>query len=320
MFTASIVIATYNRAELLDECLAHLARQSFSRGDEVLIADNGSTDHTAGVVARYARNYPTALSRIFAPTPGKSHAVAAALQVACGDIVAFTDDDVTVAPDWLTQLKNALDDPRIALVGGAIEPRWERAAPAWLHVAGHSRLGAPLGLLDYGPAVAPLGNRTLLGANMAVRRSVLRELGGYATHLGKLRGTLLSGEDHELCERIQAAGHGARYIPSARVRHWVPVERMRIGYFLNWFYWSGITKAAMEMDPQPSRSLLGIPAHLVRQFAQGLAGAAASAIRGRMPAAVDRALDSAFAAGYAARRWGLAPLDDRAAAPLARSL
>jgi len=95
---------------------------------------------------------------------------------------------------------------------------------------------------------------------------------------------------------------------------------MRISYFLNWFYWSGITKAAMEMDPQPSRSLLGIPAHLVRQFAQGLAGAAASAIRGRMPAAVDRVLDSAFAAGYAARRWGLVSLADRAATPLARSV
>ena len=38
---------------------------------------------------------------------------------------------------------------------------------------------------------------------------MLRALGGYATHLGKLRGTLLSGEDHELCERVQAAGHEA---------------------------------------------------------------------------------------------------------------
>ena len=81
--TASVIIATYNRADLLDECLQHLARQPFSNGDEVLIADNGSTDDTAAVVAHRAARFPVALSRIVVPTPGKSHAVAAAPDVRC---------------------------------------------------------------------------------------------------------------------------------------------------------------------------------------------------------------------------------------------
>ena len=81
-------------------------------------------------------------------------------------------------------------------------------------------------MLNYGDTEAILGSRTLLGANMAVRRLVLHELGGYATHLGKLRGTLLSGEDHDLCQRVQSAGYEARYLPNARVYHWVPAQRM----------------------------------------------------------------------------------------------
>jgi hypothetical protein len=187
-------------------------------------------------------------------------------------------------------------------------------------VALERRLGAPLGLLDYGPLETALGSRTLLGANMAVRRSVLQQVGGYATHLGKLRGTLLSGEDHELCGRIQAAGFGARYLPEARVFHWVPAARMRLTYFLQWFYWSGITNATIEGgQPSAGRTLLGLPAHLVRQFASGVLGAVSAAARGRLPGAVDRALDSAFAAGFAAQRWGLVRIDAPASPKVARS-
>lgn len=316
--TASIIIATYNRAGLLDECLAHLARQQFVAGDTVLIADNGSTDQTAEVVARHAPHFPVPLVRVYEPTPGKSHAVAAALAVATGDIVAFTDDDVRVAHDWLSQLKDALADSQVGLAGGPVEPFWQEPAPRWLQLAGHGRLGAPLGLLDYGTTATALGPRTLLGANMAVRRSVLCALGGYATHLGKLRGTLLSGEDHELCERVQQAGHVARYVPAARVQHLVPAERMRVRYFLQWFYWSGVTSATMHAPPRRARTWLGLPAHLLRQFALGLAGAATSALRGRTPAAVDRALDSAFAVGYAACRWGLVRTQAATAPPARR--
>jgi GT2 family glycosyltransferase len=320
MATTSVIIATYNRAALLDECLRHLARQAFVRGDEVIIADNGSTDQTSAVVARHARTFPAPLSRIEEPTPGKSHAVFAALRIASGDNVAFTDDDVNVADDWLAQLRLALSDPAISLAGGPVEPRWEHPAPAWLHVAGHRRLGAPLGLLDYGNAPAALGGRTLLGANMAIRRSVLQQVGGFATHLGKLRGTLLSGEDHELCQRVEAAGYGAWYTPAAHASHWVPRERMRLAYFLNWFYWSGISHASIELGSQPPHTRLSVPAHLVRQFAWGLVGVAGAGFRGRLPEAVDHALDSAFAAGYAARRWGLVALNAPAMPPLARTL
>ena len=319
MTTASVIIATYNRASLLEECLQHLARQTFVRGDEVLIADNGSTDHTAAVVARFASHFPAPLTRLIEPTPGKSHAVAAAMRVASGTSVALTDDDVNVSREWLSELRTALVDPGVALAGGPVDPRWQRPAPGWLQLGGHSRLGAPLGLVDYGPVPAPLGQRTLLGSNMAVRRSVLQQVGGFATHLGKVRGTLLSGEDHELCQRIQSAGFAARYVPTARVRHWVPAERMRLLYFVGWFYWSGIANAAIEQGEAAGRPLSRVPAHFVRQFVSGLAGAAVSMVGGRMPAAVDRVLDSAFAAGYAAGRSGLVALAADTAPQVARS-
>jgi glucosyl-dolichyl phosphate glucuronosyltransferase len=307
--TLSVIIATRDRHQLLDECLAHLARQPFAPGDEVIVVDNGSIDDTSAVIARHARGYRVPLRHFDERRPGKSHALAAALAVAKGDVLAFTDDDVNVEPSWLSAIRSAMADPTIALIGGPVAPRWERRAPAWLRPAAdnYGKLTAPLALLNYGADAIALGPRTVLGANLAVRRDVFARVGGFATSLGKLQGTGLSGEDDELCRRVQAAGFRALYCPDARVGHWVPAERMRVRYYLWWFFWSGITNATLDAATSRSgRSLLGVPLYLVKRAATAAVGALATAVAGNGTGAIERATDVAFAAGYAARRWDLA--------------
>jgi glucosyl-dolichyl phosphate glucuronosyltransferase len=311
--TISVIVATYNRARLLDECLRHIARQRFETGDEIIVVDNGSTDDTSAVLAAHQRISPAPLHIRVEPEPGKSRALARAIGGARGDVLAFTDDDVNVDDGWLDAIREAMRDGRLALVGGRVGPRWQRQPPRWLRPGtdGYGRLAAPLALLDYGPQPAALGARTALGANLAVRREVVEQVGGFAPHLGKLRGTLLSGEDHELCQRIQAAGWSTAYWPAARVSHWVPAERTRLRYFVAWFFWSGITHAALEGDGPPrGRTVLGVPAYLVRRFFGGLAGACAACGLGRLASARERLVDAAFAAGYAAARWRLVTVAD----------
>ena len=305
----SVIIATYNRAALLDECLAHLLAQPFAPGDRIIVVDNGSSDATAAVVAGHQRSARVALDLLFEPRPGKSHAVARAVGAATGEILVFTDDDVNVGAGWLDTLRAVFADPSVALAGGPVVARWEATVPRWLRAARdhHPRLGAPIALLDYGAETAELGQRTLLGANLAVRRAVFAEVGGYPVHLGKLRGTLLSGEDHELCRAVQAAGWRALYVPHAVVHHWVPADRARVSYFLEWFFWSGITHAIMDADAgrTDGRRVAGLPSYLVRRFAAASASVLACLLGGRRAKALDQALDVAFVAGYAARRWGL---------------
>jgi GT2 family glycosyltransferase len=308
--TISVIIATYSRAALLDECLRHLLRQKFVAGDEVVIVDNGSTDHTSELVASYVPRFPVPVRLLYEATPGKSHALARALAAACGEVLAFLDDDVNVDADWLAVVRETMCDPEIALMGGRVVPRWETGVPAWMRGAPtrHARLGAPLGLLDYPQDVVQLGPRTVLGANMAVRRTVFDAVGGFATHVGKLRGTLLSGEDHELCLRVQRRGFRAVYVPRAVVHHWVPAERARVGYFVNWFYWSGITNAILDEDDQSAtkgRSIGGLPLYLCRRAMTAALASGEAILKGRRETALHHATDVAFAAGYAARRWGL---------------
>ena len=305
--TVSVLIATYNRAALLDECLAHLRTQRFLPGDDVIVVDNGSTDATPAVVARHQTASAAPLRLLHEPRPGKSHAIARALADASGEILVFTDDDVNVGAGWLDALRVAMADPTVALAGGPVLPRWESTVPQRIRVARdrHPRLGAPMALLDYGDRSVELGSRTLLGANLAVRRQVFTRAGGFPTHLGKLRGTLLSGEDHELCRRVQSAGFRALYIPDAVGHHWVPADRARVSYFLRWFFWSGITHAIMDGGCAPTtRGIAGLPLYLVRRAAVASAGVLGGLLIGHWTMALNRAMDVAFAAGYAAQRWG----------------
>jgi glucosyl-dolichyl phosphate glucuronosyltransferase len=289
--------------------LDRLRQQAFEPGDEVIVVDNASTDATAEVIARAAARFPVPLHGRHDVSPGKAPALNAAIASACGQVLALTDDDVLVGPEWIATIRQLFADPLLALVGGRVDPHWQREAPAWLQVEEHGRYGpmsSPLALLHYGEA-QDLGARTAVGANMAIRRSVFDDLGGFSPHLGKRRGTLLGGEDHDLCQRAVGAGHRCEYRPELTVQHWVPAERTRLRYFLRWFFWSGITHAVIETASDPTAAEhrpAASPLHWLRRFVVGTASAPVQALSGRAASAAAQAMDAAYALGYLAMRVG----------------
>jgi GT2 family glycosyltransferase len=300
MPTISVVIATYNRAALLRATLDRLREQDYLPGDEVIVVDNGSTDATGAVIAQAAATFPVPLIGLVERAPGKSRALNAALPIAHGAILALTDDDVLVAPDWIATIRTIFSESPVALVGGRVDPNWERPAPSWLRFEENGQYGpmsSPLALLHYGET-QELGSRTAVGANMAIRASVLASLGGFAPDLGRRRGTLLCGEDHDLCQRAVASGLRCEYRPEMRVRHWVPAERASFRYYWRWFFWSGITQAQMSerLDVR----------HFWGRLLRSPMTALGCLVAGRRTDAASRAFDVAFAAGYLAARIRIA--------------
>lgn len=301
MIRITTLIATHNRAALLEPTLERLRVQSFEPGDEVIVVDNASTDGTSDVIAQMAKRFPVPLRTRFDPSPGKAAALNAACREAQGDVLALTDDDVLVGDDWIETIRSLFHNPSLALVAGRVDPNWQRPAPAWLEVEENGRytlMTSPLALLHYGEA-QDLGGHTAVGANMAIRRSLFETLGGFATHLGKRRGTLLGGEDHDLSQRAVAAGYRCEYRPELRVRHWVPAERTRLRYFLRWFFWCGITHAVIDRGEsdtgvQPPPPTL----HFLRRFLAGVVMAPLQVVTGHGRSAATRAMDAAFALGY----------------------
>jgi glycosyltransferase involved in cell wall biosynthesis len=117
----TVIIATYNRAQLLRQTLESLTRQT-RPADEILVVDNNSSDSTKAVAGEYSDKLP--LRYVFEAKQGVAFARNCGIRNATGDILAFTDDDCHPEPEWLEYLELPfLRDPDIGLVGGRIVPR-----------------------------------------------------------------------------------------------------------------------------------------------------------------------------------------------------
>lgn len=298
--TISVVIATYNRAALLRECLEQLRGQAFEDGDDIIVVDNASIDDTAHVVRAASQRFRVPVRYVRETTPGKTAALMTGIAMSRGDILGLTDDDVLVAHDWIGTLRQLFEDPGLSLVGGRVDARWERPAPRWLRTReheGYGRMVSPLALLHYGPA-QELGARTAVGANLAVRRQVLESVGGFSPHLGRMRGTLLCGEDHEFCERVRDAGYRCEYRPELRVRHWVPADHVTLRYYIRWFAWSGITHSLLERGDGTRVAADSSRMYHFKRLLLAVVGAARFGVVGRVAAAAERLMDAAYCAGY----------------------
>ena len=175
----SIVIATYNRAALLKDTLESLSRLQPGASWEVVVVDNNSPDDTRGVVEAAAASYPAPLRYAFEREQGRSAALNHGFRVARGEIVVTTDDDVRVAPDWLTTIERGLETLKCDYVGGRVLPMWESEPPHWIPRT-NGRLWAVIALLDYGPEPLVFGRRVPLGVNMAMRREEMEQVFGWA--------------------------------------------------------------------------------------------------------------------------------------------
>ncbi|NDJ62774.1 MAG: glycosyltransferase [Chloroflexi bacterium] len=94
----SLIIPTYNRAGLLAAALDSVLSQS-RVPDEIIVVNDGSTDQTADVLARYA----PAVTAIHQGNNGRSHARNAGIRAAQGDLIAFLDDDDLLPPESIAQ-------------------------------------------------------------------------------------------------------------------------------------------------------------------------------------------------------------------------
>jgi glucosyl-dolichyl phosphate glucuronosyltransferase len=277
----SVVLCTYNRAALLAGAIEALVRQADDPPPyEVIVVDNNSTDATRDVVLRFA---PGGIVRYeFEPQQGLSAARNRGIAAARADVIAFTDDDVRVAPNWIRAIAGVFaEHADVDFAGGQVEPEWEAPPPAWLARAGH----APLALVDYGSTPFRVGREgavCLVGANLCVRRKAFERAGLFSTALQRVGNGIGSTEDHELELRLLANGGTGWYEPRMTVRALVPRGRLTKQYHRAWHTGHGRFYALMR-DPAfegtNPRTLLGVPTHVYRKAARELTGWLRSLLR-----------------------------------------
>ena len=248
---ATVAIGTYNRARWLRETLAFLTRQDYPDDRwELIIVDNRSTDDTRSVVESFA-SAPKAPRYIYEEQQGSSYARNRAIAEARGELVIFTDDDMLGDGTWLAAIVEPFLRPgneRVGAVGGEVIPHFPDGLPRWLEGQWEP--------FNYRTDVGPLKPTQLPAtANLAFRASVLSEIGGFRTDLGRFGNRLTGSEDHDLVRRVQRAGYAIWFSPTAGLKHQIPSNRLTFKYAFRHAFDSSRSRV-IERSSRPGTGIL----------------------------------------------------------------
>jgi GT2 family glycosyltransferase len=197
--SVSVVVCAHNAADTIEECLQALEQLRYPNL-ELIVVDDGSRDATPDIV----RAHPS-VRLVEILHSGLSVARNAGLAHASGEVVAYTDADVRVDPDWLAYLVQPFMSSDVIGAGG---PNIVPTDDPWMAQCVARAPGSPTCVL--------LDDRVaehVPGCNMAFRRDALLAVGGFTPIFVR------AGDDVDLCWRLQAQGGEIAFAPSGLVWH-----------------------------------------------------------------------------------------------------
>jgi glycosyltransferase involved in cell wall biosynthesis len=196
----SVVVCCHNMAKELWECLNSLHNQLYD-SKEIIVVDDASTDDTREVLAEYQNRLGNSLVVISNPTnAGVAGSRNIGIQDAKGDVIAFTDADCVVEPNWLSELAKEFARERVVAVGGRILD--DDCSNIWkLSEKGHNYVAPSEGFVTY-----------VQGCNMAFDAAVLKSF--------MFNEEIKYGyEEALICDELVKAGYRIWYTPRAVVHH-----------------------------------------------------------------------------------------------------
>ena len=233
----SIIVPTRNRCESLQNTIVSLQQQNFPDDHyEIIVINKDSADDTRRVVEECKQHGKKEIIYYEQLEDGVHKARHIGAQIAKGDILAYTDDDVICDPDWLSELTRPYIDPKVGCVGGKILPRFETKEPAWAKY-----FPGFLSILDRGSEITKVNDAHIYGCNFSIRKTVLYDAGGYnptGTPASAMR--YLGDEEIGLLNKVLKKDYDVVYTPFAVVIHVIPQERVTIDYLKQRAFVQGI--------------------------------------------------------------------------------
>ena len=241
----SLVVVTYNRGDALREALESLlAMPKYPDYDlEIVVVDNGSTDHTPSVVANAASNTQYKVRYFFEPKPGIACARNRGVRESKGDWIAFFDDDQLAPSDWLVHLIRACRSENLRYAGGGCILRYTQPNPPLFDSFSRQMLG------EFTVSTPTAYHYHFLPAtgNVVVDKRLFDSIGEFDESMHQ------SGEDTEWFTRLVLAKIPGRHVPESHILHVIPPHRTDSNYIQYVARRSGIILAYRD------RKYRGIP-------------------------------------------------------------
>lgn len=284
--SVSVVVSTYDeqRWDHLVACVESLQGQTAPTAELIVVVD-----HNPSLLRRADEQFPSLLVIDNDRPRGLAGARNAGIAANSADVVAFIDDDARAEPDWLEQLLTCFDAAETVGAGGALIPDWEDGRPTWVPPEFYWVFGCSYTGLPEEPAPV----RNPIGANMAARAAVLREVGGFREggeadsprelrSRGMVRAAGNVPDDTDLAIRVKQRIADAvwLYQPAARVLHSVPAARTSLGYFLRRSFEEGVGKASLARLVGADASLASERSYVSRVLPRAIARESGRLLRG----------------------------------------
>ncbi len=203
----SVIIPVYNDPHGIRDTLESFLTTVFEPGDadgvELIVVDNGSSDHTREVVRKYCDEHESITLAVEADVQGSYAARNCGIRHATGEVFAFLDADMTVSAGWLSGVREALESTGADYLGCDVALQ---APPNPSLAARYDRhTGFPIEQYVTRQGFAPT-------CCLVVRRSVFENVGLFDPRLA-------SGGDKEFGNRVRAAGYDLAYTDAVTLTH-----------------------------------------------------------------------------------------------------
>jgi GT2 family glycosyltransferase len=206
---------------------------------------------------------------LFEKKQGKNNALNKALNFATGDIIVFTDDDVSPDPYWI---KNILDSsekwPDVKIFGGKVEPVFPGEINKFISSGDFSSYAFG----RYHPYCEEkiCDKTTPCGANCWFKKSVFDNGICYDSTMGPVGSKRISGSEMELFDRLIKKGERIVYVPSALVYHRVQPSQLTLKYLLKRSFASGRGWVRIKTPDQNVPFLFGAPRYIYRAIIENI--------------------------------------------------
>ncbi len=226
-----IVICTYNREELLVECVAALIQQSIPCEEwGIIIVNNAASSLSQDTKDVLSRS--KCLTVVNESKAGLSYARNVGIKTSHAEWLAFLDDDAKAPSGYIENILNIIKEEKWDCFGGHIESWWRYGQPRWLS----NNFGSKPLLSEHKKELKEQHN---WGSNIIIKKSALNDVGNFPTYIGMRGDKLGYAAENIVQDQLRQAGYLIGYDPNLSIDHVVMKPKLQLAWHLKSAYATG---------------------------------------------------------------------------------